>query len=117
MNWNMPLGGVFDYYEIFVRQKQNGGGFSFTQALACVEDPSIAECSTAGVPHYYRLTASALENTYSLMVPNGTYTIGIRTAYLFLPLTGAGSIYRSAANTTIQQCVVDGVNNKDCVNL
>jgi hypothetical protein len=117
MNWNMPLGGVFDYYEIFVRQKQNGGGFSFSQALACVEDPSIAECSTAGVPHYYRLTASALENTYSLMVPNGTYTIGIRTAYLFLPLTGAGSIYRSAANTTIQQCVVDGVNNKDCINL
>jgi hypothetical protein len=114
MNWNKPSGGVFDYYEIYVRQ--SSGVFSFSQALSCVDDPTAVGCSSGGIPHYYRLTAPAIQETYSLNVPNGTYSIGIRTAYLFLPLSGSGSIYRSMVNSTIHQCVVDGV-DKACVNL
>ncbi len=91
LTWDVPLGGIFLDYEIYVRKTP--GNFFFGEAIFEVESGNFT--------NYSKYSVSSTQQSVTLYLPNGTYKLGILTNYF----TSTGSI-KSEYNTQLLSCNV-----------
>jgi len=105
LNWEKPIQGVFEHYEIFYTQLPN---FSFNDAIT---DTTVDFTFN----NYRRKTvlwgSGSNPTTIDILnnLSNGTYQIGILTYYAF-----GNSIIRSELNEAVFTCIVTGGGSSVC---